>query len=181
MTGNGQVSMTAVKELRRLSGAGVLACRRALEGSGGDVEAAARLLARRARQETARRAARWTGEGYVAGYLHHTGKLGALVEVGCETDFVARTEEFRTLARQLAEQVAAVPLAGIGAPFKAATDTGEAWPSRSSASSEAALLLAQPWVRDPGMTVGQLVEEAALKLGEAIKVRRFARLDLAEG
>ncbi len=166
MNGNGQVGMESLKELRRRSGAGVLACRRALEASAGDLEAAVQLLARRAREESARRAARWTGEGYVASYVHHTGRLAAMVEVGCETDFVARTEEFRAFARQLAEQVAATP---------------SEWTAGASSDSAAAGLLAQPWIRDPGVTVGQRVQEAASKFGEAIKVRRFARLDLSEG
>lgn len=158
MGSNGQVSMEAIRELRRRSGAGVLACRRALEEAGGDVNEAARVLVRREHEASARRAAQWTGEGYVASYVHHTGRLAALVEVGCETDFVARTEEFRTFAHRLAEHVAGAP-----------------------ASSNVAELLAQPWVRDPGTTVGQLVRDAAGRFGEAINVRRFVRLDLAEG
>lgn len=178
MSGNGRVDMEALKELRRRSGAGVLACRRALEETGGDMEEAARLLARRAREESARSSANWTGEGYVASYVHHTGRLAALVEVGCETDFVARTEEFRAFARQLAEQVAATPPEQLSTtPPRRLTDE---LPERPAANAVPGLL-AQPWVRDPGMTVGQLVQEAAQKFGEAIKVRRFARLDLADG
>lgn len=159
MSSKANVSMQALKQLRQRSGAGVLACRRALEQSGGDLEQALRVLTRRAREEAARRAQRWTGQGGVGVYVHHNGRLGAMVEVGCETDFVARTEEFRTLARQLAEQVAASPV--------------EEHPL-------AVALLAQPWIRQPDMTIGQLVQEASAKLGEAIKVRRIARFDLGE-
>lgn len=183
MSGNGRVSMEAIKELRQRSGAGVLACRRALEEAGGNLGDAERLLARRAQEESARRAAQWTGEGYVASYIHHTGKLGALVELGCETDFVARTDEFRTLARQLAEQVAAMPVAPVGSEGPEGEDTASepARPAGAKPSGTAAELMAQPWVRDPGRTVGELVQEAGARLGEAIRVRRIARLDLGEG
>jgi elongation factor Ts len=165
MSSNQKVSMQALKELRQRSGAGVLACRRALEQSGGDPEAALEVLARNAREEAARRAERWTGEGYVGVYVHHTGRLGAMVELGCETDFVARTEEFRTLARQLAEQVAALPQGGGGTADTSNTPTGVA-------------LLAQPWIREPATTIGQLVQAASARFCEAISVRQIARFDL---
>jgi elongation factor Ts len=164
MSGTEKVSMEALKELRRRSGAGVMECRRALEQAGGSLDEAERVLAARAAEKAARQSSDWTGEGFVGSYVHHTGTLGALVELGCRTDFVARTAEFRALGRWLAEQVAA----GSGGD-----GTGGLSPVDA--------LLAQAWIREPGKTVGELVREASLKFGEPIRVRRFVRFSLGEG
>lgn len=150
------ITLPELKELRERTGAGVLHCRKALEASEGDMERAEALLLEQARKDAEKRAERAAGEGLVVSYIHHTGRLGALVEVNCETDFVARTEDFRELARVVAEQVAG-----------AAPESTEA-------------LLAQPWIRDAGRTVGDLVKETAGRLGEAVRVRRFARFETAE-
>jgi len=151
-----QITLPELKELRERTGAGVLQCRSALEATEGDMERAEALLRERARSEAERRAGRAAGEGLVVSYIHHTGRLGALVELNCETDFVARTEDFRELARTVAEQVAG-----------AAPESTEA-------------LLEQPWIREPGRTVGELVQEIGGRLGEAVRVRRFARFETAE-
>jgi len=161
MSGNGtKISLEALKALRQKTGAGVMECRRALEAADGRTERAEAILADRAREAAARRASSWTGEGYVASYVHHTGKLGALVELGCRTDFVARTAAFRELADRIAEQIAAVPAEAGGEPLEA--------------------LLTQAWIRNPDTTLGQLLEEAAMKFGEPVRVRRFVRFSLED-
>ncbi len=152
----GQITLQELKELRRRTAAGVLECRRALESAGGDMDRAEAALREQARREAEKRAERATGEGLVVSYIHHNGRLGALVEVDCETDFVAHTDDFRELARLVAEQVAG-----------AAPDSPEA-------------LLAQPWIREPGRTIGEIVKETSGRLGEAVRVRRFARFGTAE-
>jgi elongation factor Ts len=151
-----QITLPELKELRERTGAGVLRCRKALEATEGSMEGAEALLREQARREAEKRAGRAAGEGRVVSYIHHTGRLGALVELNCETDFVARTEDFRALALTVAEHVAG-----------AAPETTDA-------------LLAQPWIRDAGRTVGELLEETSGRLGEAVRVRRFARFETAE-
>jgi elongation factor Ts len=152
------VTMEQIRELRRRTEAGVTECKHALTEAEGDVERAAALLRERGIREAERREERATRAGLVGSYVHHDGRLGALVEVGCETDFVARTEAFRTLVRHLAEQVAAVDSLGT--------------------TVDVEVLLGQPWVREPKVTVGELVREVASKVGEHVQVRRFARFDL---
>ena len=103
------ITVQQLKELRQRTGAGMLDCRQALEQAEGNMEQAIEYLRKQAAAEAAKRAARLTGEGQVGSYIHHDAKVGALVEVNCETDFVARTEDFRALVRYVAEQVAATP------------------------------------------------------------------------
>jgi len=138
----------------------MLDCRQALEHTDGDIEQAVELLRRQAAAEAAKRAARLTGEGRVDSYIHHDAKVGALVELNCETDFVARTEDFRALVRYVAEQVAATP-----------TDV---------LTETEASLLEQPWIRDPSRTIGDLVTETSARTGENVRVRRFARFRLSD-
>ena len=153
------ITVQQLKELRQLTGAGMLDCRQALEQANGNIERAAELIRRQAAAEAAKRAARITGQGQVGSYIHHDAKVGALVEVNCETDFVARTEDFRTLVRYVAEQVAATPADELE------TETS---------------LLAQPWIRDPSRTIGDLVNETSARTGENVRVRRFARFRIAD-
>jgi len=158
---NRTVSITVqqLRELRQLTGAGMLDCRQALEHAEGNMEQAVEYLRRQAAAEAAKRAARLTGEGQIGSYIHHDAKVGALVEVNCETDFVARTDDFRALVRYVAEQVAATPadaLEGEGA------------------------LLQLAWIRDPSRTIGDLVNETAAKVGENVRVRRFTRFRIAD-
>jgi len=149
-----RISVQQLRELRQRTGAGMLDCREALEHAAGDIEQAVEHIRRQAAAEAAKRAARLTGEGQVGSYIHHDAKAGALVEVNCETDFVARTEDFRALVRHVAEQVAATSPAAL--------------------TSEAELL-EQPWIRDPSRTVGDLVNETSARVGERVRVRRFTR------
>ena len=154
-----QITVHQLKELRQRTAAGMLDCRQALEHAEGDMEKAVEILRRQSAAEAAKRAARLTGEGQVGSYIHHDAKIGALVEINCETDFVARTDDFRTLVRFVAEQVAATPAEGL--------------------ETEAALL-EQPWIRDPSRTIGDLVTETSARVGENVRVRRFARFRLSD-
>ena len=151
-------------------------------------------------QEVRRRTAhRRTGEGLITSYAHHNGKLGVLVEVNCETDFVARTDDFRTLARHLAEHIAAAaPLAvdreqmpadvverkrqsfeeqvrALGKPEPLAAKMVD---GKMEAYVRTVVLMDQEWVREPKITIGDLVREVSAKTGEAIRVRRFARFHM---
>ena len=153
------ITVEQLRELRRRTGAGMLDCRQALEHAGGDIDQAAEHLRQQAAAEAAKRAARVTGQGQIGSYIHHDAKVGALVEVNCETDFVARTEDFRTLVRHVAEQVAATP---------------------SDVSMTEETLLTQEWIRDSSRTIGDLVNETSARTGENVRVRRFVRFRLAD-
>ena len=154
-----QITVQQLKELRQRTGAGMLDCRQALERAEGNMEQAIEYLRKQAAADAAKRAACLTGEGQVGSYIHHDAKVGALVEVKCETDFVARTDDFRSLVRYVAEQVAATPM---------------------DALETEASLLGQPWIRDPSRTIGDLVSETSARVGENVRVRRFARFRISD-
>jgi elongation factor Ts len=194
------ITAETVKALREQTGAGVMECKRALEETGGDLEKAAGILKERGQAAAAKRAGREAKEGQIASYIHTGGKIGVLIEVNCETDFVARTDEFQRLVRDLAIQVAglrpvyttveAIPAAELEAKHAEllASDTVAAKPEAVRAQivegqlkkwfSEV-VLVEQPF-RDQDRTVGQLIVEAIAKTGENIKVRRFVRFELGE-
>ena len=194
------ITAETVKALRDLSGAGVMECKRALEETGGDIEKAANVLRERGQAAAAKRAGREANEGLVSSYIHTGGKIGVLIEVNCETDFVARTDEFQRLVRDLAIQVAglrplyptieSIPAAELDAKKAElmAGDTVQAKPEAVRAQivegqlkkwfSEV-VLLEQPF-RDQDRTVGELIVDAIHKTGENIKVRRFVRFELGE-
>jgi elongation factor Ts len=194
------VGAALVKELRERTGAGFMDCKRALEETGGDVERAVALLRERGLAAAARKADRATGDGQIGSYIHPGGRLGALVEVNCETDFVARTDEFQRLVRDLAIQIAglapqwvsaeAIPEATLEAKRVELRD--EAATSRRAEQvrdqvvegklkkwQQQVVLLEQPY-RDTDRTVGQYIDEKIVLLGENIRVRRFARFALGE-
>jgi len=194
------ITAETVKTLRERSGAGVMECKRALEETGGDIDKAAAILKERGQAAAAKRAGRDANEGQIASYIHTGGKIGVLIEVNCETDFVARTDEFQRLVRDLAIQVAglrpiwtsveSIPAAELEAKRAelVAGDTVQAKPEAVRAQIVdgqlkkwfgEVVLLEQPF-RDQDRTVGQLVVEAIAKTGENIKVRRFVRLELGE-
>lgn len=158
-----------VKELRDASGSGVMDAKRALEEANGNMEQAAAILRERGLAAAAKRAERETSQGVVDTYIHAGGRIGALVEVNCETDFVANTEEFRTLVHEVAMQVAAMNPAVVSAD--------EREPGLEGGDDEVALL-SQPWVKDASKTIGELVHDSMAKTGENIRVRRFARFEL---
>ena len=146
-------------------------CKRALEETGGDQEKAAALLREKGIASAAKKASRATNEGLVETYVHTGGRVGAMVEINCETDFVARTDDFRALAHDIAMQVAAMAPVSIGG-----TDT----PEDEDAPAQENVLLQQPFIKDPSLTVQDLINEAVGKLGENVRVNRIARFSLGE-
>ena len=163
------VSAATVKELRELTGAGMLDCKHALEQAGGDLDKAKEILREKGFAMAAKKAERETAEGIVQAYIHHDGRLGALVEINCESDFVARTEDFREFAQTIALQVAAANPRYLSA---------EEIPDGTEGDPDELALLAQPFVRDESQTVQDLITEMVRKTGENIRVRRFARFQL---
>jgi elongation factor Ts len=163
------VSAETVKKLRDFTGAGVLDCRKALEEAGGELEKAKEILRQRGIAIAEKKASQETRQGLVEAYIHPDGRLGALVELNCQTDFVARTDGFRALAHDLAMQVAATDPQHI-AP--------EELPAGSDGNPQEVCLLAQPFIKDPSRTVQDLINDTIAKTGENIRVRRFARFHL---
>jgi len=158
-----------VKELREQSGAGIMACRNALIEVKGDMGEALEILKQRSLFQAQKKANRSVNQGIIEAYIHTGGRIGAMVEVDCETDFVARTDEFKELAHHLAMQVAAVPPQFI---------SKEEVPEGADIEPQAACLLLQPYIKDPDKTVQEIITETIAKVGENIKVNRFARFEL---
>jgi elongation factor Ts len=194
------ITAAAVKELRERTGAGMMDCKRALEETGGDVERAIALLRERGIASAAKKAGREAREGLVSSYIHTGGRVGVLIEVNCETDFVARTDDFQKLVRDLAMQVAGldpqyVDVEHIPADVleakKATLLADETVQSKPEAVREKIVdgqlrkwyrevcLLEQPF-RDEERTVRELVNESIATIGENIRVSRFTRYALGE-
>ncbi len=163
------VSVQAIKELRELTGVGMLDCKNALEEADGDLDKAKQILRRRGIAVAEKRAGRETAQGLVAAYIHPDGRLGALVELNCETDFVARTDEFRALAHDVAMQVAATE------PKYVSPDD---LPSDDDGDPRDVCLMAQPFIKDPARSIQDLINDSIAKTGENIRVRRFQRFQL---
>lgn len=163
------VSAKQIKELREMTGAGIMDCKKALEETGGDVAAATELLRQRGLAKAEKKAHREARQGLIQAYIHTRGRIGALVEVNCETDFVAQTDVFQELAHNLAMQVAATEPSLI-----AAEDAPE------GVDPSEACLLSQPFIKDPDKTVHDIIVETIAKVGENIQVRRFARFELGK-
>ena len=168
-----EITLDQIKELREASGAGVMDCKRALEASDGDVEKAKRYLAEQGLASAAKKAHRETAQGVVESYIHAGGRIGALVEVNCETDFVARTAEFQGLARELAMQIAAMNPLVVG--------ENEELPSSADLRGDEVVLLKQAYIRDGSKTVQDLINETISKTGENIQVKQFQRFELGAG
>ena len=196
-----EITATMVKDLRQTTGAGVLDCRKALETSGGNIERAIELLREKGLSAAAKKADRETREGLIGSYIHTGSKQAALVEVNCESDFVARTPDFQSLVRDLAMQVVAtqpswvrpedVPAEVVEqqkADFKAQTSDSnkpadvvdKIIEGKLAKFYEEKCLVEQPFIKDESMKVKDLVTAAIAKLGENIVVRRFARFQLGE-
>jgi elongation factor Ts len=165
------VSTEAVKELRERTGAGVMDCKRALEEAEGDMDRATEILRQRGLALAEAKAHRVTTQGLVECYIHAGGRIGAMVELNCETDFVARTDSFKALAHDLAMQVAAT------GPLSISPD--DLPPGAEGDPAELCLLL-QPYIRDPSRSINELITEAIAQTKENIQVRRFARFELGQ-
>jgi len=165
------VSVELVRTLRDQTGAGIMDCKEALEKSGGDMEKAVQALREKGVASATKRVGKDTNEGIVETYLHTGGRVGAMVELGCETDFVARTEEFQKLAHDICMQIAAM------GPVYIDADEIEEGDDRPPA--QIALML-QPFIKNGSSSVGEMVRELAGKVGENVRVIRFSRLAVGE-
>lgn len=150
-----KISIEDLKKLREETSAGVADCRQALEDAGGDYERAKKLLSERGLKKAAKKEGKETSQGIIESYVHQ-GRVGVLVELRCETDFVARTDEFKNLAHELALQIA------------------------SMNPKDVAALLKEEYIRDTTMNIADLIRQAIAKLGENISIARFSRLELGE-
>lgn len=195
------VSAKQVKELRDRTGAGMMDCKKALEETGGDMEAAVDFLRTKGAAKAAKRAEKAANEGVVGHYIHHGGRIGVLVEVNCETDFVANTDDFRELARDLAMHIAATdPMAVDEDSLSAEVVERERQVYLQQVKEEGKpehiqekivkgklrkfleenTLLAQPFVKDPDRTVEELITQTSARTGEKIEVARFVRFAVGE-
>jgi elongation factor Ts len=197
-----EVFASAVKDLRDKTGAGVMDCKKALSECGGDVEKAVDYLRRKGLAAAAKKANRVVTEGWVGAYIHPGGKIGVLVELNCETDFVARTTEFQALLKDIAMQVAAANpryISGSDVPPAELEREREIYRRQSLDSGKPekvvekivegkmahfyseVCLLDQPFIKDPDKKVTDVIQEAMARLGENIQIRRFTRYHLGEG
>ena len=197
-----EIPATLVKQLRDATGAGMMECKAALKDANGDLEEAKLILRKRGLAQAGKKSGRATREGLIGSYVHMGGKIGVLVELNCESDFVARTDDFQTLLRELALQVAAanpqyvrredVPsdvlerersvyraqMENSGKPAQVIEKIVE---GKLASFYEQACLVDQPSIRDPKVTVSAMLQAAVAKLGENIGVARFVRFKVGEG
>jgi elongation factor Ts len=164
-----QISTDTIKDLREKTGAGIMDCKKALTEAKGDVEKAIQLLNERGMALAEKKSDRVAEQGLIEAYVHLGGKIGVLVEVNCETDFVARTDEFKDLAHNLALQIAAMCPECI---------SQEEMPKETDVDPQTACLVLQPYIKDPTKTIQEVVTETIAKVGENIKIRRFVRFEL---
>lgn len=190
-----------VGALRERTGAGMMDCKKALEETNGDMDKAVEFLRAKGAAKAEKRAGRDVKEGVIANYIHHNGKIAVLVEVNCETDFVARTEDFQQLGKWLAEHIAAaapvavdkdsVPAEKVESERRIFLEQvkSEGKPEhmiekivegKIQAYYKDVALMHQAWVREPKKTIGDLVKEVSAKTGENVVVRRFVRYQLGE-
>jgi elongation factor Ts len=195
------VTAKDVQELRQRTGAGMMDSKRALEEANGDMDRAVEILRKRGTAKAEKRLSKEAREGMIASYIHHDGKLGVLVEVNCETDFVARNPEFRTLVQDIAMHIgAAAPVAvdkdsvppervekerrlfeeQVRESGKPAHLIDKIVTGKVEAFYKDVALIHQAWVRDPKKTIGDLITEFSAKVGERIVVRRFTRFRVGE-
>ena len=190
-----------VADLRQRTGAGMMECKKALEEMGGDIEKAIEHLRKKGIAKAEKRAGRQTSEGAITSYIHPPGKVGVMVELNCETDFVARTDDFKNLGKELALHIAsaapvAVDKSGVSSELVEKERRIFEEQARASGKPDAIIqkmvdgkvesyykdivLLSQPWIREPKKTIDDLIKEASAKLGENIQVRRFVRFQMGE-
>jgi elongation factor Ts len=197
-----EITAALVKQLRDKTGAGMMECKAALTEANGDMEAAITLLRKRGLASAAKRAGRTTSQGVIGSYIHMGGKIGVLVEVNCESDFVARTDDFNNLVKELGMHIAAASPRWVRREDVPAEEVekekaiyrGQMEKENKPAHAidkivegklgkfyEQFVLLDQPFVRDDKMTVSQLVAQASAKTGENVQVSRFVRFRVGEG
>jgi elongation factor Ts len=196
-----KINAEMVKQLREKTGAGIMDCKQALSECDGDLEKATDFLRKKGLATAAKRAGRALTEGIIQSYIHMGGKLGVLVEVNCETDFVARNGDFQEFAKNIAMQIAATNPLGIqpeDIPEKTVQKEKEIYQAQALEMGKAEkvvdkiaegklikfikdnCLLQQPYVRDPNITVEDLLNELIAKIGENISIKRFVRFQLGE-
>ena len=163
-----EISTEKVKELREKTGAGVMDCKKALIEASGDFAKAAEVLSEQGLVIARKKAERAANQGIIDSYIHQGGRIGVIVEVNCETDFVARTPEFKELAHDIALQIAA-----MSPQFVSLEEA-----SKIEADPKETCLLLQPFVKDPSKTIQDVITETIAKVGENIKIRRFCRFEL---
>jgi len=194
-----EITAALVKTLRDQTGAGMMECKAALKEADGDLEAATTILRKRGLAQAAKKSGRTASEGVVSSYIHMGGKIGVLVEVNCESDFVARTGDFQALVKEVAMHIAAAsPLyarredvpaevlereraiyrAQMESSGKPANVIDKIVDGKINSYYEQFVLLDQPSIRDPKVTIGQVVTAAIAKLGENVSIPRFARFKL---
>ncbi len=194
-----KIDVELVKDLRRRTSAGIVECRKALEKAEGDIEKAIKILREKGIAKAEKKSKRETAEGIVVSYIHSGGRIGSLVELDCETDFVARTDEFKNLAREIAMQVAAmspkyidkenVPKEVIEREREILTNEaktegkpeaiiGRIVDGKISKFFSENCLLEQPWIKDDKKTIAELIKENISKLGENIKIKNFCRFEV---
>jgi elongation factor Ts len=198
-----EISAKSVKELRERTGAGMMDCKKALQENGGDMEKAAEWLRQKGIASAEKKAGKVAAEGLVESYIHTGGRVGVLVEINCQTDFVARNEAFKSLARDIAMQIAACPnveyvrTSDIPVAFAESEKAIEMGRDDLANKPEAirekivqgriekrlkeVSLMDQPYIKDQSITVEDLIKQSVAQLGENIQVRRFARFVLGEG
>ncbi len=166
------ISAEDVKRLRDETSAGIMDCKKALEAADGDFEKAKEILREQGVARAAKRGDRETSQGLIESYIHAGGRIGVMIELNCETDFVARTDGFKQLAHDIAMQVAGTP--GTLAVRE------EDLPEGAEGSVEETVLLKQPFIKNSSRTIEDLVKEAISTTGENVQIRRFARFELGQ-
>ena len=195
------ITADQVKQLREKTGAGMMECKAALAEANGDMEEAITILRKRGLAQAAKRAGRATAQGLITSYIHLGGKIGVLVEVNCETDFVARTEDFQNLAKEVAMHIAAADPKWVRrdeVPAEAIEKEKAIYRAQMENTGKPAhvldkiiegklgsfysqfVLIDQPSIRDGAVTIGQLVAQASAKTGENIQISRFVRFRVGE-
>ncbi len=196
-----QITAQMVKKLRDMTGAGMMDCKKALQEAGGDFDKAVKILRERGLAKAAKKAGRAANEGMIHAYIHGGGRIGVMVEVNCETDFVARTDEFKNLVNDIALHIAAFAPRWVkreDVPEEVIEQEKEIYRKQALAEGKPEhvvekivegklknfykenVLLEQPFVKDEDKTVEDVIKEAIAKIGENIVVRRFVRWELGE-
>jgi elongation factor Ts len=190
-----------VMALRQRTGAGMMEAKKALEETKGDMDKAAETLRVKGIAKADKRSGKQTSEGIITSYIHHNGKVGVLVEINCETDFVARTDDFKNLAKEIALHIASAAPVSVdkdGVPVERVESERRIAEEQAKASGKPEnivqrmvegkvesyykdnCLVYQPWIREPKKSIGDLIKEASAKVGENIQVRRFVRFQMGE-